>query len=68
MATSEVKRGSAAIEARMRRLEDLIANHDIWVDTGIGRVPEPESRRRQDLFRIRLSELRWVLGEDVDLG
>ncbi len=55
------------VRARVEELTKQIKGHDVWIHTGNGKVPEPNSRRKRDIFEGKLRELKWALGEDFDV-
>lgn len=62
-----VVRTPEEISGRITDLQQQIEGHDVWIHTGVGKVPDPESRRRSNLLEAKQAELRWLQGEDVDI-
>jgi hypothetical protein len=65
--TLSFRRTPSEVEMRLDELRRQIRGHDVWIHTGSGRVPEPNSRQKRDILEGKLLELRWALGEDIDV-
>jgi hypothetical protein len=53
------------IQERIKELEFRIKGHDVWIHTAHASVPEPNAWRKKELYEAKLSEIRWILGEDI---
>lgn len=65
--TGEVLRSPDEIKARIEVLERYIEGNDVWIHRGLDKIPEPESARLQNLFYAKLNELKWLLGEEIEV-
>jgi hypothetical protein len=67
--STPTKRTSEEIQARIAELKKEISRNDVWIDTGIiSKTMEPSSLRNQDILNGKLLELRWLLGDDVQVS
>lgn len=68
LGTRTVSRSPDEIKARIKVLERHIEQNDVWIWIGPNeRVPAPEHERLQNIFSAKLNELRWLLGEEVEV-
>lgn len=62
-----VQRSADEIKTRITDLNTCIEGNDVWIYRGLDRIPEPRAERLQDMYRAKLNELKWLLGEDLDV-
>lgn len=65
---NSVNRSQDDIITRIRELEKEINRNDVWIDTGIiSKSQEPTSLRKQNILNGKILELKWMLGEEIEI-
>ncbi len=65
---SVIVRSPEEVHERIQQLEELMDENDIWAYYGeLGKIRSPEYGPIYDKLKTRRDELRWLLGEDIEI-
>ena len=65
--TGGVVRSQVEIEARIQDLKQQIKGNQVFVHHSWDKTLLPESQKTVDIFNAKLNELKWFLGEKVEV-